>query len=65
LRQEKAWSQHDLANEADVRQALVSAIEVATANPTLETLDKFAAALGLDVADLLNAQEGTKRSTKT
>ncbi len=46
-----------------MRQALVSAIEIATANPTLETLDKIAAALGLNVADLLRAQDGPKRST--
>jgi len=62
LRQEKSWSQHDLADEANVRQALVSAIEVATANPTLDTLDKIAAALGLNVADLLSAHEGPKRT---
>lgn len=52
-RQEKSWSQHDLANEANVRQALVSALEVGTANPTLESLDKLAAALNVQVADLL------------
>lgn len=63
LRQERSWSQHDLADEASVRQALISAIEVASANPTLDTLDKIAAALGLNVADLLSAQEGPKRTT--
>ncbi|WP_366940919.1 helix-turn-helix transcriptional regulator [Mesorhizobium sp.] len=52
-RQERAWSQDDLAAEAGVRQALISAVEVATANPTLETLDKIAVALGIEVADLL------------
>ena len=53
LRLKRAWSQDDLADEAGVRQALVSALEVATANPTLESLDKVAVALGVDVADLL------------
>lgn len=53
LRLERGWSQDDLAAEADVRQALVSAIEVETANPTLETLDRIAAALGVDLARLL------------
>jgi transcriptional regulator with XRE-family HTH domain len=53
LRLERSWSQDDLAGAAKVRQALVSAMEVATANPTLESLDKIAAALGTEVADLL------------
>jgi transcriptional regulator with XRE-family HTH domain len=61
LRLQRSWSQDDLADEAKVRQALVSAIEVATANPTLETLDRIAAALDVDVADLLVPQAGSKR----
>jgi Helix-turn-helix len=36
-----------------VRQALISAIELGNANPTLESLDKIAAALGVDVVDLV------------
>jgi transcriptional regulator with XRE-family HTH domain len=53
LRLERSWSQDDLAAEAKVRQALVSAMEVATANPTLESLEKVAAALGIEVVELL------------
>jgi transcriptional regulator with XRE-family HTH domain len=53
LRQRKSWSQHDLANEAGVRQALISSIESRQANPTLESLDKVASALDVAVADLL------------
>jgi transcriptional regulator with XRE-family HTH domain len=45
-------SQDDIAAEAGVRQALISAIEVETANPTLETLDRIAAALRVDLAKL-------------
>jgi transcriptional regulator with XRE-family HTH domain len=62
LRHEKSWSQHDLAEEANVRQALVSALEIAKANPTLESLDRIAAALDVDVADLLASQAGSKRA---
>jgi transcriptional regulator with XRE-family HTH domain len=54
LRKEKAWSQHDLANEAGLRQALVSALELGDANPTLESLDKIATALAVSLADLLS-----------
>ncbi len=61
IRLKRSWSQDDLADEAKVRQALVSALEIATANPTLETLDRIAAALDLDVADLLIPQIASKR----
>ncbi len=54
LRREKSWSQHDLAHEARVRQALVSAIEVGTANPTLFSIEKIASALQVSVADLFS-----------
>lgn len=54
LRFERGWSQDDLAAEAGVRQALISAIEVETANPTLETLDRVASALGGDLAKLFD-----------
>lgn len=45
LRLAKGWSQDDLAAEAKVRQALVGAIEVGTANPTLNSLELLAGAL--------------------
>jgi transcriptional regulator with XRE-family HTH domain len=54
LRLERGWSQDDLAAEAGVRQALVSAIEVATANPTLESLDRLTSALKVDMATLFD-----------
>lgn len=53
LRLQREWSQDDLAEAAGVRQALVSALEVASANPTVESLDKIAAALGVEVANML------------
>ena len=53
----KSWSQHDLASEAGVRQALISSLEVATANPTLESLEKVAGALNVSVAELLSGGE--------
>jgi hypothetical protein len=45
--------EHDLPNEAGVRQALINSLEIATANPTLESLDKVAGALNVRLADLL------------
>lgn len=55
LRVERRYSQHDLAYEAGTRQALVSAIEVGTANPTLASLERIADALDVSVADLFAA----------
>jgi len=52
LRLDRGLSQDELATEADIRQALVSSIEAATANPTLNSILKIAAALGVEVADL-------------
>ncbi|WP_159011381.1 helix-turn-helix transcriptional regulator [Bradyrhizobium sp. S69] len=52
LRLERGWSQEDLAAEAGMRQALVSAIEVGAANPTLTSLEKLAATLGITLAEL-------------
>jgi transcriptional regulator with XRE-family HTH domain len=57
MRQDKSWSQHDLANEAGVRQALISSLEIATANPTLESMEKVAGALNVRLADLLSDGE--------
>jgi len=54
LRLERALSQDDLATEAGLRQALISAIEVGTANPTLESLDRLASALWIDLAALFD-----------
>jgi ribosome-binding protein aMBF1 (putative translation factor) len=34
MRLAKSWSQHDLANEAGTRRALISSLEAGEANPT-------------------------------
>jgi transcriptional regulator with XRE-family HTH domain len=53
LRLRQSWSQYDLAAAGRPRQALISALELATANPTLESLDRIAFALGVELAELL------------
>jgi transcriptional regulator with XRE-family HTH domain len=53
LRGERGFSQRDLAAAALVRQSLVSAIELQTANPTLSSLESIADALGVVVGELL------------
>jgi transcriptional regulator with XRE-family HTH domain len=53
LRGERGLSQRDLAAAARVRQSLVSAIELQTANPTLSSLESIAHALDIVVGQLL------------
>ncbi|MCK1707730.1 helix-turn-helix transcriptional regulator [Bradyrhizobium sp. 191] len=52
LRLESGMTQEELAAKAATRQALVSAVEVETANPTLDSITRIAAALGVGIADL-------------
>lgn len=61
LRLERSWSQYDLADESRLRQALISTRELGTGNPTLESLDKIAFALGVDVASLFAASPAKSR----
>jgi len=51
---DRGFSQEDLAAAAKTRQALVSAIEIGTANPTLDSLEKLATTLGVSLGDFLN-----------
>jgi transcriptional regulator with XRE-family HTH domain len=61
IRLQRSWSQYELADEAGLRQALISAIELGAANPTLTSLDKIAAALGVEVAALFAAPRAKSR----
>lgn len=49
LRQAKGWSQAELARRAGTRQANISKLENALANPTLDFLNRVAAALETDL----------------
>ena len=55
LRHSLQMSQADLADDAEIRRALVSDIERGRANPTLDTIVRIAKALGVESADLLKA----------
>jgi transcriptional regulator with XRE-family HTH domain len=58
LRGERHMSQRDLAAASGARQALISAIELGNANPTLSSLEDIAGGLGVDVAALLAPTDG-------
>src|SRR5262249_28495400 len=51
-------SQTTLAEEAGVTQALVSAIERARANPTLDSLERLALVLGVRIGEFFQESEG-------
>ena len=53
LRVERALSQEALAVDAGVDRGYVSGIERGTYNPTVDILDRLAAALSVDVAELM------------
>jgi transcriptional regulator with XRE-family HTH domain len=54
LRKERGLSQVDLAAHAHVQQKLISSIELARANPTIESLYRIAQALEVRVHDLFS-----------
>jgi transcriptional regulator with XRE-family HTH domain len=57
LREEKGWSQAQLAVDAGIGVSAVSLIETGKRNPSATTLAKIAAALGVGVADLFPKAE--------
>ncbi len=59
LRHAKNWSQHDLANAANIDQATVSRIEAETKVPRTDTLIAIATALGVSPEVLLGANPET------
>jgi DNA-binding XRE family transcriptional regulator len=54
LRISLEMTQAELADEAEIRRALVSDIERGKANPTLDSIVRLATALGVETAELLN-----------
>jgi transcriptional regulator with XRE-family HTH domain len=62
LRKQRKWSQERLAAEAgELRQSLISDLELAKANPTLITLESIAGALGVTVHDLFKPSRAGRR----
>lgn len=57
LREARGWSQEYLAHEAKVNRSYFAVLESGRRNPTIETLCKVAAALGVDVADLVRGAQ--------
>ncbi len=54
LRQDKGWSQEELAHRAGMHRTYVSDLERSARNPSIELIDKLAVALGVPVGELLD-----------
>ena len=52
LRDARGWTQEKLAREADITVTSVSNVERGATKPSAETVEKLAAAFGLDPSDL-------------
>ena len=53
-RQQKGWSQEQLAFEADIHRTYISDLERGFRNPTITVVDRLAKALKMSVGDLLD-----------
>ncbi len=61
LRQEKGWSQAELARQADISAAAINQLEKGSRNPTIAVSGKLALALDANVSDLFSdASEAAK-----
>ena len=52
LRKERGWSQEELGDKADLHHTYVGAVERGEKNASIDTLDKIAGALGVEMIDL-------------
>jgi transcriptional regulator with XRE-family HTH domain len=57
LRQNRRWSQEDLALNANVNKNYISDLENGRRNPSLEILEKIAVAFGISLAELFKGIE--------
>jgi transcriptional regulator with XRE-family HTH domain len=64
LRQQKGWSQTQLANKMGVRSQHISRYERGNSNPSAETLSKFAEIFGVSVDYLLSEDEENTNTYK-
>lgn len=53
LREEKGWSQEELADRAGLHRTYVSGVERGVRNPTLTVLGKLAAAFEMSLSEFL------------
>lgn len=58
LREQKGWTQKDLAQQSGVEYSMMNRYENGNAYPTFKTLQKIATALGCTVSQIVGLEEG-------
>ena len=58
IRKERGWSQERTAAEASIDRVTLVDIEIGKSSPSVETLQKLASALGVEVADFFPRTQG-------
>ncbi len=53
LRQEKGWSQEELAHEARIHRTYISDLERGVRNPTITIIERLAQTLGVEARELV------------
>lgn len=61
LRKERGWSQEELGEKADLHHTYVGAVERGEKNASIDTLDKIAEALGVEMIDLFTLARKQER----
>lgn len=57
LRNQRGWTQEDLAERADLHRSYLAGLETGQRNPTLDVIHKIAAGLGVEVVALFTPPE--------
>lgn len=57
-REQKGWSQEELAFQAGLHRTYISGVERGVRNPTVTVLDKIASSLGIGPSQLLGEVSG-------
>ena len=57
LRQQRRWSQEDLALNASINKNYISDLENGRRNPSLEILERIASTFGISLAELFKGVE--------
>ena len=58
LRENRGWSQEELADISGLHRTYISGIERGARNPTIEVVQRLAEALRADLIDLFKEREG-------
>ncbi len=59
-RQHHGWSQETLAHEAGINRSYIASLEAGRRNPSLDLMARLAAALGVDLGELVKGLQAKK-----